>query len=825
MLFYFERSIQNREGRGINMKLLAHLTEIDGMRKEQTLKEHCVNTAKYASESLRLSGFYNTAYLAGLLHDMGKATQKFNVYINKAYNGENVVRGSVNHTFAGVVYLLEKYHMDIKEKWNCLASEMISYAVGSHHGLFDCVDFDGNNGFIHRLQKDKEELSYEEAVQNYFEYVIGEGEVENYFCLSVQEVERFFQKAKAVFHKQEEVWFQVGLLSRLILSAVIYGDRRDTAEFMNQIQISQSVVSWRVQREYLEEKLATFDYTTEINQIRKEISQQCLEFAKYPTGVYRLNVPTGAGKTLSTLRYAIAHAEKFQKKRIIFIIPLLSVLDQNAKVIREYIADNDFVLEHHSNVLHEKQQEEELDQYELLTEHWSSPIIVSTLVQLLDILFTHQTSAIGRMQALCDSVIVIDEIQSLPGKTILLFNMAMNFLSQFCNTTIVLSSATQPCFEKVQWPIMYAEQADMVCLDKEQQQVLKRSEIIDKTTPYGMDFNEFSGFCISLMEMHDALLVICNTKREARELFEEVEENSKEKGWKMFHLSTAMCQKHRMDVLEVLQKELVLLQSKDKKNRGKIICIATQLVEAGIDFSFDGVIRVIAGIDNLAQAAGRCNRSNEYRQLGKVYLVNLKNENLGMLPEISAAQDSTRYTIQCWKRSGGVSLIGEEMVNRFYQDLFQASYTEKEMRYPIKDMGNTLYLTDFLANNNVYANGRKEKPPFIFHQPFKTVGKEFKVFEENTTDILVPYQSGEEIIEKIRDWKRDDDWYHLLQGLKKQMKQYSVSIYQWQKDILFAEGLLESCLDGRIYILSEKAYHKKYGLDDRKKQSVEDFII
>lgn len=111
------------------MKLLAHLTEVDGTRKEQTLKEHCVNTAEYASESLRLLGFYNTAYLAGLLHDMGKATQKFNIYINKAYNGENVVRGSVNHTFTGVVYLLEKYHMNMKEKWNCLTSEVISYAI------------------------------------------------------------------------------------------------------------------------------------------------------------------------------------------------------------------------------------------------------------------------------------------------------------------------------------------------------------------------------------------------------------------------------------------------------------------------------------------------------------------------------------------------------------------------------------------------------------------------------------------------------------------------------------------------------------------------
>ncbi len=334
--------------------ILAHLTKANGIRKEQSLKEHCINTARYASESLRLPGFYHTAYLAGLLHDMGKATEKFHVYLEKAYHGEEVLRGSVNHTFAGVVYLLENYHMDIKEKYDCLASEVIAFAIGGHHGLFDCADLEGKNGFLHRLQKDKKELAYEEAVENYFENVISEEEAEKQFHLASQEVQQFFQKAKALFSSQEEVGFQVGLLSRLVLSAVIYGDRRDTAEFMGQVQLCKPVFHWRVQRDFLEGKIACFDSAAKINQIRKEISQQCLESAGLPTGIYRLNVPTGAGKTLCTLRYALAHAEKFQKKRIIFIIPLLSVLDQNAKVIREYIKDSSCVLEHHSNVLHEK---------------------------------------------------------------------------------------------------------------------------------------------------------------------------------------------------------------------------------------------------------------------------------------------------------------------------------------------------------------------------------------------------------------------------------------------------------------------------------------
>jgi len=186
--------------------------------------------------------------------------------------------------------------------------------------------------------------------------------------------------------------------------------------------------------------------------------------------------------------------KKFHKKRIIFIIPLLSVLDQNVKVIREYIQDKNLILEHHSNTINEKEDGQELDRYEVLTENWGSPVIVSTLVQLLNILFVHKTSAIGRMRVLCDSIIVIDEVQSLPKKTIAMFNMAINFLSIYCNATIVLSSATQPCLEELHWPVKFANQPDMVHLTEQQLNVFERADIIDKTDPYGMDMEEWASF-------------------------------------------------------------------------------------------------------------------------------------------------------------------------------------------------------------------------------------------------------------------------------------------------------------------------------------------
>lgn len=166
------------------------------------------------------------------------------------------------------------------------------------------------------------------------------------------------------------------------------------------------------------------------------------------------------------------------------------------------------ILEHHSNVVREKGNIEELDKYEFLAESWNYPVIVSTLVQLLEILFSDRTSAIGRMQALCNSVIVIDEIQSLPKKTTVMFNMAMNFLQKYCNADIVLSSATQPCFEELKWPLRLSENPDLVQLSQEQLQIFQRAEVIPHMDAYGMDWDACTEFCLDRMEEHDSLLVV-----------------------------------------------------------------------------------------------------------------------------------------------------------------------------------------------------------------------------------------------------------------------------------------------------------------------------
>ena len=807
------------------MKLLAHLTNYHSVRKEQSLKEHCLQTASYAAGSIGSTELYHTIYLAGILHDAGKAKEEFVNYLEDAYQGKPVKRGTVNHTFAGVIWLFEKYHTETSTQWERLSCEIIGYAIGAHHGMFVCTDLDGKNGFLHRLQKDREELCYEETICNYFSEVVEASSLEEHFAKAVDEIRELFESFKEIYGARAggKIFFQISMVTRIVLSAVIYGDRRDTSIFMSMQKPQQKLPDWKRMKQFFEEKISRFDSGGPLNQTRCEISSQCLKSAEKPSGIFRLNVPTGAGKTLCTLRYALAHAEKYGKKRIIFVIPLLSVLDQNAKVIRDYVPDEADVLEHHSNVIREISKGEEIDPMEFLAESWNYPIVVSTMVQLLNILFSSQTSAAGRMQALCDSVIVIDEVQSLPKKATVMFNMAMNFLQQCCHASIILSSATQPCFEELQWPLHFSQEPDLVQLNPEQLQVFKRAEIFNRIDAYGMDWEQCTKFCREQMEQHASLLVICNTKAEAKILYEKLQEYAEHKNWDIFHLSTAMCQAHRMQKLQNLTENLRRVQEsvQNRQPVRKQICISTQLIEAGVDLSFECVIRVLAGIDNLAQAAGRCNRSNEYGRLGNVYFINLKSENLSMLREIQSAQNSTRKVLAGWDETKE-SLIGEQSARNFYRYLFEE--TKSEIKYPVKDCGTTIYLTDLLSNYNGSAENSENKS-FILHQPFQTVGKKFQVFEQDTVDVVAPFELGIHLIEQMESMdERHLDWERLKE-IVQQAKKYTVSVYQWQKEKLDQAGMLYSILDGRILVLDGQAYDLELGLTISDEQPVENYIL
>lgn len=787
------------------MEYPAHIRKVDGKKYIQTVEEHCHGVAEIAAELLRDIGLEKTAYLAGIIHDLGKFSENFKNYIEKAADGEKVQRGSVNHTFAGVRFLLEKHSDEQLSGFSDIVLEILAYAVGAHHGLFDCVDDNNNNGFTKRIQK--EGIDYLNAAQEFLKICCSKQDIEDLLKQSEKEffpvfneIEKLADNADAKI-QNTQITFYIGFLARLILSAIIEADRSDTSQFMN--GYSEKTVKniseiWINCIKNVEQKLSTMPLDKPINETRAQISALCAEAGNLESGIYRLNLPTGAGKTLTSLRYALHHALKHNKKRIIFTMPLLSIIEQNTGIIHDYIGNEELILEHHSNIV-ETDENDELDKRELLVESWDVPIIITTMVQLLNTLFAGKTANIRRMQALCNSIIVIDEVQTVPDKMLSLFNLALNFLAKICNATIILCSATQPCFEKTMYPLDKSVK-DLITLTKEQETVFKRVRLEYKGE---MDCEELADFAAGILEKNNSLLLVCNTKNEAAVMFNLL--CSKLKDVKAFHISAGMCTAHRKETIKEMQEAL-------ENKQQKVLCVSTQVIEAGVDVSFARVIRLLAGMDNIVQATGRENRNREFDGLAPGYIVRLKGEFLKGLSEIEDAKNAAADLLVKYKNNPQIyddDLMSAKAVNEYYKSLYKNVKSGYHDFYIEAVRDSILNLMS--CNGNVDSEKIPEYNKYFMHQALKTAGGLFTVFDESSIDIIVPYDRGKEIIQKI--FAVGDKDYEKLKAILKEAKLYTVSLFKYQKIKLEEQGALIFVPSAGVYILQDGYYDELTGLN------------
>ncbi len=780
------------------MNYIAHIrNEENGTQYIQTATDHSRKTAEYAGICLEKIELFYPAYLAGLLHDMGKFKQEFQRYILKG-EGE---RGSVIHTFAGARYILETYRKQHQCDAKDITAEIIAYAVAAHHGLFDIENGISENGFQHRI--DNNSCNYEESRDAFFAVCAREEEIDILMSKASEQIDAAINKMFSMDEinaretTDDEIAFYMGLLSRMILSAVIDGDRTDTAEFMSDTicRFPNSQTDWKECLSRVEEKIDSFPASKEIEIARRRISNQCRSKAEESGGIMQLNVPTGGGKTLSSLRYALAHAAKWNKSRIIFTAPLLTILEQNAAVLRDFIQDDSIILEHHSNVVNSNELPEYMAMQEAFTESWNAPIIITTLVQLLNTMFSGKTSSIRRFHSLADSVIIIDEVQTVPTKILSLFNLALNFLSGVCGATIVLCSATQPCLETIEHSIAFAPQ-NIVPYDPESWKVFMRTELRDGGA---CRLDEVPEFAKDLLNQTDSLLIVCNKKTEAVQLFEMMKGEGN-----CFHLSASMCAEHRRMVLKDVYDSLAL------KER-KTICISTQVIEAGVDISFGAVIRLAAGMDSVIQSAGRCNRNAESKTLAPVYILRIVDENLEMLEEIKRGKDSTVELLDIFSKDSelfGNDLASYAAINFYYEKLY-GKLVSKATEYPID--GDTIY--NLLSSN---VNHCKADSPYYYQQAFKTGGNAFKVFDDNSIDVIVPYGEGAEILSAMHSERAANDFNYMRELIRK-AKNYTVPVYDYQRKKLESNGGMYWLNSGMIAVLEEDFYDEDTGLRIERK--------
>lgn len=783
---------------------LAHIRRdsVGAMIAAQPVSDHCHNTAAYAASALEPVKLSAAGKTAGLLHDIGKYSEQFQAYIKDGIG----TRGLVNHTFAGVRLLLERYHHEPPENLADIAAELLALAVGGHHGEFDCVDKGGKSGFQHRLNK--EGIGYEGAVENFFRFCAPLEELDRYVRAAQEELVPVLEHILSMTGEDaddgrydEETAFYSGLLARLLLSAVIEGDRRDTAAFMNGAHFSERQNAEALQQlwsgclDRVEEKLDELPRSSSIDRARRMISDQCKKSADRPSGVFRLGIPTGGGKTLSGLRFALAHARRHRKQRIIFTSPLLSILEQNAAVIRDYIQDNSLILEHHSNLVRTEENSQQLDERELLTETWEAPIIITTLVQLLNTLFSGKTTDIRRFHSLCGSVIIIDEVQTVPSKMLSLFSMAVNFLSEICGATVVLCSATQPCTEQIEHPI-HSPIPDIVPYDPTVWEVFRRTNI---QSIGAMSLEQISDFALKELNSVSSLLIVCNKKSQAEGLYRLLKGGD----FALFSLSAAMCMAHRRDTLDKLRHAL---GQGDKKT----VCVSTQVIEAGVDISFACVIRLSAGMDSVVQAAGRCNRSGEAGPgvLAPVYLVQCQNESLAKLPDIQRGQSAAQELITefaLYPELYHGTLDSDAAIGYYYRALYRVE-PKGHHDYSLKDSPSLFSLLSL----NGYCT---QEPLYYFRQAFRLAGSLFQVFEENTTDVIVPYGAGAGLIPELCGERVKYDLAYLKELLE-QAKPYTVSLYQYQIDRLNEEHSLIPLQGGALGLSGHYSAETGFSMDE-----------
>lgn len=427
-------------------------------------------------------------------------------------------------------------------------------------------------------------------------------------------------------------------------------------------------------------------------------------------------------------------------------------------------------------------------------------------MQLLNTLFSGKTACIRRFQALCNSVVVIDEVQTVPNNLLTLFDLAVNFLVTVCGATVVLCSATQPCLEAAAHPLQNADR-QIVPYDTALWSAFRRTQIIDST---GRRLDEIPEFSLQVLEDADSLLIVCNRKDEAEQLYRTLRAGP----YRCFHLSAAMCIAHRRQTLQALQNALDALAAPDADHK-KVICVSTQVIEAGVDISFARVIRLAAGMDSIVQAAGRCNRNGECQMPAPVHIVPCIDENLGHLREIQMAKAASLQLLEAFRQHPeqyGNDLTSDAAIRYYYRRLY-ATMAKGYQDDTVSLSGKSVTLYSLLSDNRDFADADcPASGQYLLQQAFRIAGAKFEVFDGETTDVIVPYGEGRQIILELGqiDPQRDlEKLYTLLE----RAKPYTVSLYSWQRSKLEKEAhaLIPKC-GGGILVLQEGYYDKNTGL-------------
>lgn len=704
----------------MTQKYYAHSLEGKPPSQWQPLDEHLKNVAEMARSFAKVFCAGDWAYLAGLWHDVGKCSEEFQQMLHNTTTPQSVDEQKtrrVDHSSAGGRYAANL--------WRDLGKLLAYTIVGHHAGLPDGKHSSGSD-LAARLDPKRTIPDISDACSQF-----------------LRTDER--PKLPITFRSGSE-GFQLAFFIRMLYSCLVDADFLDTEQFLDPERASlrkdRAVVADL--EELLFSRLREFKPDTDINRKRANILESCVDAGSQAPGLFTLTVPTGGGKTLSSLAFALRHSLAHQKERIIYVIPFTSIIEQNAAVFRSILGD-EAVLEHHSNYKPDKMDADERDdsiqakRHRVACENWDAPIIVTTNVQFFDSLFANRSSKCRKLHNIANSVIILDEAQMLPEPYLRPCLETIRELTVNYGCTVVLCTATQPALIKSPaFPFGLPEDraTEIMANPEELHLAFKRVHLEN----IGRISDDRLAEHIARQER---VLCIVNTRQRAFDLFQLIRGLPGSN-----HLSARMCPAHRSQVLTGIRKSL------EKGEPCRVV--ATQLVEAGVDLDFPVVFREMAGLDAIAQAAGRCNR-NAKLATGKVSIFLPED---GRIPKL-------------FRRAAGVA----DSVLRRFQDPFAPEAITDYFRQVYWLAGDELDKKEILAD---LESGVREGD-----FPFRQIGERFRLIESDMTTVIIPWnEKAGRLIDRLK-------YAEFPGSILRRLQPYTVQIYTYE----FAQLQTDSAID------------------------------
>ena len=707
---------------------ISHLYQkIDGTWVIQSNEAHTTGVAARTAAFADEFGMSQWGRVLGLLHDKGKEANAFQQHIKKESGYAPTIRvvGDYHHAYVGGVIVRKLLGKGVD---NLLVNQIVSHHTGLH-------DYD-------ELEEILKKQIPQEIDTNVDRPTLGKPP---------------FKCAKEDFHH----------LARMLYSCLVDADYLDTEAFMDKDNAAlrknkQTLNDLLPLLEQYLQNIKTCAQATEVNVVRNQVQERCREMADTPIGFYSLTVPTGGGKTLSSLLWAMKHAIRNGQKRIIIAIPYTSIIVQTASILRQILGE-DNVLEHHSNVDVDETRKGLLqEKLKLATENWDYPIIVTTNVQLFESMFSNKPSKCRRLHNIVNSVIVLDETQTLPGDYLQPIVDSLKTYNKLFKTSVLFTTASQPmlsgliegCNPKASFKgidhIM-----EIIPLSYQLHDRLRRVELqIDND---GKTYDEVS----AMLCQHKRVLCIVNTRRDAKELYDRLPKEGI-----TLHLSKNMCAAHISNVIEQMKKAL-------KNEFGVVRVVSTQLIEAGVDIDFPVVYRQEAGLDSVLQAAGRCNREGK-QEICTTYVFSLTKEHALPRGDMQAANNA-RLSL-----ADSCDWFAPKTMTQYFKQLYcrRETFDKKDMKH-------------FLYNPMEMA--------------FATAARDFNLIDNQGKSVIVCYKDSMDLVEQLL---QKGPSYQLMKKLAK----YTVNIYKNDFETLEKLGVIEEKLEGVYVVPFQDQYDEHVGL-------------